>query len=122
VLPILLALIAQPAAVPDSLPALRVPSPAPSESPGPDRWLAWDKLWHFSASFVSVGAGYHLCAHRLGFEHAPATGVSIGGTIGLGTSKELLDRCVHRGRFSWKDMACNALGVAAGYLVFIHRY
>jgi len=98
-------------------PAGRKPVPAP-----PDRWLAWDKFWHFSASFVSVGAGYHLCANRLNLDHPPAAGVSLGGTFGLGLGKELLDRYGHHRRFSWKDMAANALGIAAGYLVFVHEY
>ena len=85
-----------------------------------DRWIAWDKLWHFSASFVSIGAGYHLCANRLNITHRPSVGISIGGTLGLGTGKELLDRYVHKRWFSWKDMAANALGITAGYFVFVH--
>lgn len=93
-----------------------------AEAQPPDRWLAWDKFWHFSASFVSVGAGYHLCANRLDLEHRPAAGISIGGTFGLGLGKELLDRYGHRRRFSWKDMAANALGITAGYFVFVHEY
>ncbi|MFO7650448.1 MAG: hypothetical protein R6X13_03780 [bacterium] len=38
----------------------------------PDRWLAMDKFWHFSASFVSVGAGYQLFANQL--DCKPAAG------------------------------------------------
>ncbi|MFO7676386.1 MAG: hypothetical protein R6X12_08740 [bacterium] len=87
-----------------------------------DGWLGLDKLWHFSASFVTVGAGYHLCANRFGLAHAPAVGISIGGTFSLGIGKELSDRYGFRRRFSWKDVAANCLGIAAGYFVFAHQY
>ena len=81
-----------------------------------------DKLWHFTASFVTVGAGYHLCANRLGLNHRQAVGISLSGTLSLGIGKELLDRYGFRRRFSWKDIAADALGVTAGYLAFAHRY
>lgn len=85
-----------------------------------DCWLAWDKFWHFSASFVTVGAGYHLCASRLGFKRPMATGISLSGAFGLGVGKELIDRYRHHRRFSWKDIIANALGITLGYFVFIH--
>ncbi len=99
----------------DSLP----PNPVKPQKE-PDRWIAWDKFWHFSASFVTVGAGYHLCANRLKWGRKPATAISIGGTFGLGLGKELFDLCGHHRGFSWKDIIADVLGITAGYFVFIH--
>lgn len=86
----------------------------------PDRWFAWDKFWHFSASFVTVGAGYHLCANRMRLKPPLATGISIGGTLGIGTGKELIDRYGFHRRFSWKDLVADVLGIGVGYFVFIY--
>ena len=88
----------------------------------PDRWLAMDKFWHFSASFVSVGAGYQLCANRLGWDHAPATAASTGAAFSLGISKEFYDLFGPQRHFSWKDLVADAAGIGAGYLVFIHQW
>ncbi len=92
----------------------------PEGTEQPDRWLAWDKFWHFSASFVTVGAGYHLCANRIGLKRPLATGIAIGGTLGIGTGKELIDRYGWHRRFSWKDLVANMLGIGLGYFVFIY--
>ena len=111
-------------AAPNSLLRYRVQVASQPAEPAfrPDRWLAWDKFWHLSASFVSVGAGYHLGANRLGFEHAPATGAALGGTLTLGLAKELSDLLGPDKHFSWKDLVADAVGIGAGYLVFVHRY
>ncbi len=86
----------------------------------PDRWFAMDKFWHFSASFASVGAGYHLCANRIELESPWPTGLSLGGTLGLGLSKEFLDLCGPSRHFSWKDVVADLAGIALGYFVFVH--
>jgi len=97
------------------------PSVIADTLPG-DRWLAWDKFWHFSASFVTVGAGYHFGTDRLGWDHAPATGAALGGTFCIGLTKEFGDLLGPSRHFSWKDLVADAAGIAAGYFVFVHRY
>jgi uncharacterized protein YfiM (DUF2279 family) len=96
--------------------------PTAPDSISPDRWLAWDKLWHFSASFVTVGASYHVGTDRFGWNHAPATGAALGGTFCIGLTKELSDLLGPKRHFSWKDLVADAAGIAAGYFVFVHRY
>jgi uncharacterized protein YfiM (DUF2279 family) len=104
------------------------PEPVPCDSllspvrPAPDRWLGLDKFWHLTASFAATGAGYHLLHNRLGAGHRPSAGVAIGATAGLGIGKELLDRRGPERRFSWRDLAADAAGIAAGYVVFIHSF
>jgi uncharacterized protein YfiM (DUF2279 family) len=87
-----------------------------------DRWLAMDKFWHLSASFVTVGASYHLCADRLGVPERMSAGAALGGTVALGLTKEFCDLGGDSKHFSWKDLAADAAGIALGYFVFIHHF
>lgn len=105
----------------ESFPA--VPSLPPSWPPRePDRWLAMDKLWHFSASFATVGAGYHLCADRLALPEPVSVPTALGGTLTLGLTKELADLAGPDRHFSWKDVSWDLAGIGAGYLAFIHDW
>ena len=88
----------------------------------PDRWLAMDKFWHFSASFATVGAAYHLSANRIKLPSPWPTSLALGGTLTLGVSKELSDLAGPSKHFSWKDLAADAAGIAVGYFAFIHRF
>jgi uncharacterized protein YfiM (DUF2279 family) len=81
-----------------------------------------DKFWHFSASFVTVGAAYHLGANRISLSEPWPTGLALGGTITLGISKEFCDLAGPSKHFSWKDLVADAVGICAGYFTFIHRY
>ncbi len=111
--------LAQPS--PQALADLRYPAQDTAPQPE-DRWLAADKLWHFAASFATVGATYHLCANRLKWSEPAPTGIAAGGTLALGLTKEFSDLAGPRKHFSWKDLVADALGIAAGYLVFIHDF
>lgn len=93
-----------------------------------DRWFGADKLWHLGASFAVVGAGYHLLANRLSSQHGieltepvPTVG-AMGGAFALGLVKEFTDLNGPNRHFSWKDLAFDALGIAAGYAAFIHEW
>jgi uncharacterized protein YfiM (DUF2279 family) len=111
--------------VPDS--ALRAPRPLCIDrivpaTREPDRWFGMDKFWHFSASFVSVGAGYHLCENRVNMDSPWPTALSLGGTLGLGLSKEFLDLRGPSRHFSWKDLVADLAGIGLGYLAFVHKF
>ena len=106
--------------LPRPLPRINVESSSAREQT--DRWLAMDKFWHFSASFVTVGATYHFGRDRISLSEPLSTGIATGGTITLGLTKEFYDLAGPGGRFSWRDLAADALGVCAGYFAFIHRY
>ena len=88
----------------------------------PDRWFAMDKFWHFSASFVTVGAAYQFSTDRVRLSKPwPAT-LALGGTFTLGVSKEFYDLAGPGKRFSWKDLVADAAGICVGYFVFIHDF
>jgi uncharacterized protein YfiM (DUF2279 family) len=88
----------------------------------PDRWFAMDKFWHFSASFVTVGAAYQFSTDRVRLSPPWPTTLALGGTFTLGVSKELCDLAGSSKHFSWKDLVADAAGVCAGYFAFIHRF
>jgi len=88
----------------------------------PDRWFAMDKFWHFSASFATVGAAYHLGANRIKLSSPWPTSLALGGTLTLGVTKELCDLAGPSRHFSWKDLAADAAGIGVGYFAFIHRF
>jgi uncharacterized protein YfiM (DUF2279 family) len=92
------------------------------QSAQPDRWLAMDKFWHFSASFATVGAGYHLCANRLNMTEPAPTGLALAGTFAIGLTKEFCDLAGPARHFSLKDLVADLAGIGAGYLVFIHQF
>ena len=88
----------------------------------PDRWFAVDKFWHFSASFVTVGAAYHFGANRIRLSSPWPEGLAVGGTLTLGIAKEFNDLAGPSKHFSWKDLVADAAGIGAGYLAFIHDF
>jgi len=88
----------------------------------PDRWFAMDKFWHFSVSFVTVGAVYHLGENRINLSSPWPTTLTLGGTLTLGVTKEFCDLAGPEKHFSWKDLVADAAGVCAGYFAFIHRF
>ena len=88
----------------------------------PDRWFALDKFWHFSASFVTVGAAYHFGRNRANLSEPLSTGIATGGTLTLGVTKEFYDLAGPAKHFSWKDLVADAAGVCVGYFAFIHHF
>jgi uncharacterized protein YfiM (DUF2279 family) len=81
-----------------------------------------DKFWHFSASFVSVGAAYHFGEDRVRLSEPLSTGIALGGTLTLGITKEFYDLAGPSRHFSWKDLVADAAGIVVGYFAFIHRF
>jgi uncharacterized protein YfiM (DUF2279 family) len=122
---LILAVLGQPplTARPDSL---KSPKPINVERVSlhqdPDRWFAMDKFWHFSASFATVGAAYHLGANRIKLSSPWPTSLALGGTLTLGVTKELCDLAGPSRHFSWKDLAADAAGIGIGYFAFIHHF
>jgi uncharacterized protein YfiM (DUF2279 family) len=77
----------------------------------PDRWLAEDKLRHFTLSFAATHMAYG--AARTALEPHPATAGAAALATLLGVGKELVDRRTG-GPFSTKDLIWDVAGVALG--------
>lgn len=83
------------------------------ERPQPgDGWIGRDKLYHFAGSAV-IQSVSHSVLRANGADYAAASGAAAGITLGVGFTKEFVDRAVGK-YFSWKDIAADAAGTTAG--------
>jgi uncharacterized protein YfiM (DUF2279 family) len=83
--------------------------------PAPDPWLAEDKLRHFFTSLAAANMAYGG-ARLVSMERRPAL-LAAGAAAGAaGLLKEVRDRR-RGGRFSYRDLAWDAAGIAVGLAV-----
>ena len=76
-----------------------------------DRWYGEDKVRHLGASAAITAIGYG--GSRVFFGVDESIGVAIGAAAVAGLLRELHDG--RDGRFSYKDLVWDAIGIAAGY-------
>lgn len=84
-----------------------------------DKWIAMDKLLHFTASAGITGLLYHSyhCQFNNSERNSIYFSLSVAGISGIG--KEIIDLKFRKTKWSWKDIAADAAGIAAGYFLFI---
>ena len=75
-------------------------------------WIGEDKVKHLAISAAITGMGYG--ASRVVLDRDPSLGVAIGAAAVAGVLREVHDYRLGK-PFSFKDLAWDALGVAAGY-------
>ncbi|HEX6588381.1 MAG TPA: hypothetical protein VF039_05115 [Longimicrobiales bacterium] len=76
-----------------------------------DRWTGEDKVRHLAASAAITAIGYG--GARVVFAPDESIGVALGAAAIAGLLRELHDG--RDGRFSYKDLVWDAIGIAAGY-------
>tara|TARA_Y100000748_G_scaffold59656_1_gene47772 strand:+ start:520 stop:915 length:396 start_codon:yes stop_codon:yes gene_type:complete len=82
-----------------------------------DKWLAIDKLQHFSYScLISLGCQYVLVNKQNNTEEESLP-ISSALSFSAGLLKELNDNRGKNGFFSWKDMVANAAGIAVAAVI-----
>lgn len=81
-----------------------------------DRWFSRDKAYHFTAGCLIAAAGTGA-AHEMDQPRDQAVVVGFSVSLGAGAAKELYDGTVKRTYWSWKDMAWDLIGAAAGCAV-----
>jgi uncharacterized protein YfiM (DUF2279 family) len=79
-----------------------------------DRWLAWDKLEHFGVSAFLSTFSYEVYHDFYNNNEESSLCFSCGLTFSLGLGKEICDDKRPEGRFSYKDLVADVLGIAAG--------
>ena len=85
-----------------------------------DRWLAIDKLQHFSYScLISLGCQY-IFVNKYKKSEMNSLPLSSGLSFSAGLLKELNDNSVEKGHFSIKDMVANLAGITVAAIIIIH--
>ena len=85
-----------------------------------DRWIAIDKVQHFSYScLISLGVQYVL-VNKLEMNEDSAMPLSMAMSFSLGIIKELWDKKGKNGFFSKKDVVANGFGIlTAGIIILL---
>ena len=104
----------------DSFPQEEVPSTT-LRAGKTDAWFSTDKFMHFGVSAAIPGLTYYAYVYRLEQDQTQGKIISISLTGLIGLGKEIYDKKT-KGHFSWKDLVWDALGLTAGYFIFIHEY
>ena len=82
-----------------------------------DKWLAIDKVQHFSYScLVSLGTQYIL-VNKMGKDETSALPVSLGMSFTAGITKEIQDSKSKNGFFSRKDLVANTMGIIFSVII-----
>lgn len=81
-----------------------------------DGWWQIDKVKHFSTSFYLTTTGYYLQAKCADVREQRALAQTVLVTISLALTKELFDCRKPGGIFSWRDLACDFLGICSAAL------
>ncbi len=86
--------------------------------PPPDDWLGRDKALHFGASFLLTLSGQYVFTDKAGLSDDGALPLAAGAALALGVAKEVADsRRATFPLFSLRDLAADALGIAAAALL-----
>ena len=84
-----------------------------------DKWLAIDKVQHFSYScLVSLGTQYVL-VNKMGKDETSALPVSLGISFTAGITKEIQDSKSKNGFFSRKDVDANSMGIIFSVIIIL---
>ena len=79
-----------------------------------DRWLAWDKVEHFGVSAYLSVVSYKIY-HDFYHNHKESSlYFSFSLTFSLGLGKEVYDERRPNGKFSYKDLVADVLGIGVG--------
>lgn len=79
-----------------------------------DRWLAWDKVEHLGISAYLSAISYKIY-HDFYNNHKESSLYFSGSlTFSLGLGKEIYDEKRPNGKFSYKDLVADILGIGLG--------
>lgn len=79
-----------------------------------DKWLAWDKVEHLGVSTLLSGMFYNVFHDFYYNNRESSTYFSASFSFAFGLGKELYDKKKPEGRFSYKDLVADAMGIGLG--------
>lgn len=83
----------------------------------PDEWFAWDKAEHLGVSAFLSGVSFSVFRDFYHNDKESSMYFSATLTLGLGLGKEFCDSKGPGGRFSYKDLLADILGIGLGLLI-----
>ena len=86
-----------------------------------DEWMSFDKLQHFSFSFLLCLSSQYILENKINFSHKKSLQISISQTFAIGLGKEIYDSKKKDNFFSKKDFAANTLGIILASLLIIYK-
>ncbi|MBO8131898.1 MAG: VanZ family protein [Candidatus Marinimicrobia bacterium] len=85
-----------------------------------DKWLAFDKYQHLTASFFLVTANYYFFNRYNDYSSQNAKKYSAIVTFNIGLLKEFYDRYYKKTYFSRKDLVIDMVGIGLA-LIFVNN-
>jgi uncharacterized protein YfiM (DUF2279 family) len=79
-----------------------------------DKWFAWDKVEHLGVSAFLSGVSYRVFRDFYYNKKESSVYFSASLTFSAGLGKEFYDLKTPQGRFSYKDLVADILGVGLG--------
>jgi len=82
-----------------------------------DKWLAFDKVQHFTFSFLWTLSSQYVLLNNMNMYEQDALRYSVVSSLSAGIMKETYDMKQPNGYFSNKDMVANALGILLAVMI-----
>jgi len=82
-----------------------------------DKWLAFDKVQHFTYSFLWTLSSQYILVNNMNFDERDAIHYSVLSSSSAGVMKEMYDMQKPKGYLSKKDLFANSLGIVLACLV-----
>ena len=76
-----------------------------------DSWFGYDKVQHFTFSFLWVLSSQYVAVNKFGLDEDEAAPISVGSGAALGLIKEVRDRRQQNNRFSSRDLIADCVGL-----------
>ncbi|MDD5230992.1 MAG: DUF2279 domain-containing protein [Candidatus Marinimicrobia bacterium] len=93
------------------------PGKSLNDSGNSDKWLALDKLKHFSTSLFMTTTLFYGQNRVFDVQAEKSNMKAVGVTISLGLLKELGDSRHNINHFSWRDLIADILGAGTAILI-----
>ena len=87
-----------------------------------DKWLAFDKVQHFTFSFLWTLSSQYILVNNMNMYEQDALPCSIISSLSAGIIKETYDMKRPNGYFSHKDMVANVFGILLAFLIINENF
>ena len=82
-----------------------------------DKWLAYDKVQHFTFSFLWTLSSQYVLVNNMNMYEQDALPCSVVSSLSAGIMKETYDMKQPNGYFSNKDIVANTLGILLAVMI-----